>query len=53
MSGYAIVGHLGEWVFNIFPRLHSNVGGAPLYFLEFLWIMLQYSNTQLFVTKHK
>ena len=27
-SGNAFLGHLGGRVFNIFPRLQSNMGGA-------------------------
>ena len=35
--------HLREWVFHIYPRFHPIMGEYPPYFLEFLWIMLQYS----------
>ena len=42
-SGNVFLGHLREWVFHIFARLHS-IMGVPLNFsLEFLWIILQYS----------
>ena len=26
-SGNVVLGHLGEWVFQVFPRLHSILGG--------------------------
>ena len=55
-SGNVFLGHLGGWVFHIFPRLHSimyvcvcvsmcvwRVGDDPWYFLGFWWIILQYS----------
>ena len=37
------LGHLKEWIFHILPRLQSHMEGVPQYFLEFSWIMLQYS----------
>ena len=47
-SGIVFSGHLGGWVFHIFPRLHLIMwvclgGWNPYCFLEVLWIMLQYS----------
>ena len=41
-SGNPFLGHLGEWVFHIFPILHLIMEDAPWYLLRFLWIMLQY-----------
>ena len=46
--GIVFSGHLGGWVFHIFPRLHLIMwvclgGWNPYCFLEVLWIMLQYS----------
>ena len=45
-SGILFLGHLGGWVFHIFPRLHLIMcvclgGWNPYYFLEVSWIMLQ------------
>ena len=35
IPGNVFLGHVGEWVFHIFPMLHSIMGGAPKYHLEF------------------
>ena len=40
--GNLVLGHLGGWVFHIFPRVHwiiRGVGGDPRFLLEFLWII--------------
>ena len=49
-SGNVFLGHLGGWVFYIFPTVHliiRGVGGDPRYILEFLWIMSHYSISPL------
>ena len=58
-SGNVFLGHLGEWVFHIFLKLHLIIGSAlPQIPFRILWIMLNIefkpcaaSKVELFVTK--
>ena len=57
-SENVFLGHLGEWVFHIFLRLHSIIGSAlPQIPIRILWIMLNIefkpyvAKVELFVTK--